>query len=456
MSITQTINECGVITITPMEIECVVINPTTPTSNDGSASLSITGGTPPYEITWGNGSLGLAIYNLSVGDYPAIVKDYYGDFTANTTCVLTAQTTTTTSTTTTTTLKPLEDFCINITDLSMFNEITQYQMVGNGYDGNGNPKWISGSCEVVYNVSLSQWNFICPLPNGAQAYSTDSVTSNPPISNWFILGTPKTEISVVSGQCETIQTLNLASRVNQPTCECDGTISLTGSGGQPPYTYSINNGLTYQSNILYSNLCPGIYSVSVKDDDNNVVSDSVTLLNIQATSQYELTLNTISSILVNTPNDFDRNYMTTLSVSPPIPVGVTVTFDLTHTGIYKSSRKPGYSNLTRSVILYKNGSPVSVTSSVMVSTSESVLPQCFDGSHDVQVETTTDFWGGLSITNGDIITVETDSLINIPIPSPDSCDFGTDENIFQIGNATINGCDCCDVIITNPAENVQT
>ena len=148
--------------------------------------------------------------------------------------------------------------------------------------------------------------------------------------------------------------------------------------------------------------------------------------------------------------------MTTLSVSPPIPVGVTVTFDLTHTGIYKSSRKPGYSNLTRSVILYKNGSPVSVTSSGMVSTSESVLPQCNNGGADVQVETTTDFWGSLSVTNGDIITVETDSLINIPLPSAGSCDFGTDENIFQIGNATINGCDCCEVIVKNPAENVQT
>ena len=451
MSITQTINECGVITITPMEIECVVINPTTPTSNDGSASLSITGGTPPYEITWGNGSLGLAIYNLSVGDYPAIVKDYYGDFTANTTCVLTAQTTTTTSTTTTTTLKPLEDFCISY---GYKGVVTQLQMVGNGYDGNGNPKWVSGGCEVLYDVNISQWHFTCNLPNNGQLYSTDLVTSNPPISNWEFLGPFLDFLTVTDGNCETIQTINLESSMNQPTCVCDGTITLIGSGGQPPYTYSINDGATYQSDNLYSNRCPGTYSVSVKDDNGNVVSDSVTLSDFQGTTLYELTLNTTSSILVNTPNDFDTKYMTTLSVSPPIPVGVTVTFDLTHTGIYKNSIKRGYSNLTRSVILYKNGSPVSVTSSVMVSTFESVLPQCDIGSVNVQVETTTDFWGGLSITYGDIITVVTDSLINIPEPSSNPCDFGTDENIFQIGNATINGCDCCEVIVNNPVENV--
>ena len=129
MSITETINECGVITITPMEVECVVVNPTNSTSSDGIASLSITGGTPPYTISLDNGSFGLAIYNLSVGEYPAVITDFYGDFTANTTCVLTAQTTTTTSTTSTTTLKPLEDFCINIKDLSRGGEITQYQII---------------------------------------------------------------------------------------------------------------------------------------------------------------------------------------------------------------------------------------------------------------------------------------------------------------------------------------
>jgi len=85
------VNECGVTTIFPMEVECVIVNPTTPISNDGIASISITGGTPPYTVTWGNGNISSAIMNLNPGSYPAVVSDYWGDYVIDTTCVLTAQ-----------------------------------------------------------------------------------------------------------------------------------------------------------------------------------------------------------------------------------------------------------------------------------------------------------------------------------------------------------------------------
>jgi hypothetical protein len=85
------VNECGVTTIFPMEVECVIVNPTTPISNDGVASISITGGTPPYTVTWGNGNISSAIMNLNPGSYPATITDYWKDYTASTICVLSAQ-----------------------------------------------------------------------------------------------------------------------------------------------------------------------------------------------------------------------------------------------------------------------------------------------------------------------------------------------------------------------------
>jgi hypothetical protein len=85
------INECNVITIFPMTVECVTINPSTPTSADGEMSVSITGGTPPYTIIWSNGNVAPAIQNLSIGKYTATIIDYYGDFTAVTTCSLVSQ-----------------------------------------------------------------------------------------------------------------------------------------------------------------------------------------------------------------------------------------------------------------------------------------------------------------------------------------------------------------------------
>lgn len=84
------VNECNVVTIFPMEIECVVSNPTLPISADGGMSVSITGGTPPYTIIWSNGNVAPAIQNLTVGRYGVTVIDYYGDFTASTTCELTS------------------------------------------------------------------------------------------------------------------------------------------------------------------------------------------------------------------------------------------------------------------------------------------------------------------------------------------------------------------------------
>lgn len=84
------VNECGVTTIFPMEVECVITNPTTPISNDGVASISITGGTPPYTVRWGNGNISTSIMNLNPGSYSAVISDYWGDYVIDTTCVLSA------------------------------------------------------------------------------------------------------------------------------------------------------------------------------------------------------------------------------------------------------------------------------------------------------------------------------------------------------------------------------
>jgi hypothetical protein len=85
-------NECDVITIFPMGVNCVIRNPSNDKTFDGAAALVITGGTPPYTIYWEVGSYAPALDDLGIGQYSATVVDSYGDFTANTTCVLTAET----------------------------------------------------------------------------------------------------------------------------------------------------------------------------------------------------------------------------------------------------------------------------------------------------------------------------------------------------------------------------
>ena len=81
-------NSCSVITVLPLGLNCSSVNASTPQSTNGSITLFITGGTPPYNISWNNGAKGSFLTNLLAGDYTATVVDYYGDFTAKTTCTV--------------------------------------------------------------------------------------------------------------------------------------------------------------------------------------------------------------------------------------------------------------------------------------------------------------------------------------------------------------------------------
>ena len=85
-TITLLRNECGVITTLPMNVTCETTNPTSFDSSDGEVSVLISGGTPPYVVTWDNGSLSQGLTNLKNGSYTATTVDYYKDYTSVTEC----------------------------------------------------------------------------------------------------------------------------------------------------------------------------------------------------------------------------------------------------------------------------------------------------------------------------------------------------------------------------------
>lgn len=55
-----------------------------------------------------------------------------------------------------------------------------------------------------------------------------------------------------------------ASKTNVSACTNDGSIQFVGSGGVPPYTYSIN-GVNFQTSNSFTNLAAGTYTGTVKD-----------------------------------------------------------------------------------------------------------------------------------------------------------------------------------------------
>ena len=75
-------NDCDVITLFPLGVECSGINPTGPDTLDGKLFLKITGGTSPYNITWEGGQKTPYLFNLGGGFYNVTVVDYWGDYSA--------------------------------------------------------------------------------------------------------------------------------------------------------------------------------------------------------------------------------------------------------------------------------------------------------------------------------------------------------------------------------------
>jgi len=155
------VNSCSVLTIAPMVVKCNVTNVTGKEGlANGSITLTITGGTPPYTVIWSypNGvdiQGSQTINNLSVGTYSATIRDYFGDFIVTTSCSVGAPaTTTTTSTTTLPTPYTEYSFCLSIFVRNINNDIIesyQYNFIPNTYI-NGYPSWISdpSNQEIVY------------------------------------------------------------------------------------------------------------------------------------------------------------------------------------------------------------------------------------------------------------------------------------------------------------------
>ena len=310
-------------------VECVVTDAYTPFTQDGAINLLITGGTPPYSISWSNGSVNQNITNLQFGDYTATVVDYYGDFSATTTCTVEFDTFY---------LQRFEN-CIDPTNVIFYlADITQSQYTVdevysiNGQSGcwnrtgvilytnqtyyNYEPVFVSGpfdSCgeclptvPALLNVSglcvtsnylgsqtqyqflsggtingYPSWTASTPsqtmyyntantmwMINGWQLNGQPSLPSavSPPIGIWNVLGSSRT-VSVSLGNCSA--TISALITTNNPSCTAasNGSIQVSNViGGDPPYTYSlINTPASYQVSNSFTNLSNGVYTVYVQD-----------------------------------------------------------------------------------------------------------------------------------------------------------------------------------------------
>ena len=456
-SLLQQKNECDVITIFPMTVECLVNNPSSQNATDGSLSISITGGTPPYIVAWSNGNISPAINNLGAGSYTAIVTDYSWsgsgpDYTATTTCVLTAPITPTTTTTTTVAPVLVYDIC-----LTVYKQPSNYQIhfnpngIYNGIYSNGYQSWISDDSvyQIVWVTLYHAWSVI-PAPTNPSYYLL-SPSPYPPLTGWYINGALATVVAN-QGPCLPLPSNpSFTYSLTQPTCICDGNIIITASNGTPPYQYSVDNGVTFTSNSgLFTGKCPGTYSLQIKDSLNNLSTVSTaTLNNFIGTTTYTLSLSPSPSTTVNNNTTLTKQATCTINVSPPIPVGTTITFDVQHINAFGRGPAPTDATIVTNSVLTKNSTVIPITST---QSSSNTSTQIGAGCQSAALNNTgqIDNWVSVSMTNGDTMVINTTSTMTKILPQP-HCFFAEFADTFFAVNGVINGCSCCTLIMPNKA-----
>jgi uncharacterized protein (DUF2141 family) len=207
--------------------------------NDGSITINtITGGTGPYEYSIDNGvsfQPSNSFTGLGVGTYQVIGRD-------NNNCEsVVSLVTINSSVTITFTATPTDATCLGVNDGSI---------AISGETGGTSP--YEYSIDGVTFGSTSTFTSLAP-----QVYPVQIRDAVGCISASF-------PVTVNSGTTITITTLNTVDA----TCSGvnDGQIDIAAvAGGIPPYSYSIDNGSSFQPTALFTNLTVGNYDVVVRD-----------------------------------------------------------------------------------------------------------------------------------------------------------------------------------------------
>ena len=192
---------------------------------NASISLNVSGGILPYLFNWSNGGQTNTIALLGAGTYGVTISDQTG-------CKQVKSLTITQPT----------DITINISKLDV------------SCPGNNDGK-------IIVNAMGGQMPFIFNWSNTSQS---DTLTGLSP-GNYTVTVTDANGCSKISStNINNPLDITISAVVNSPSCSntLDGSIDLSVTDGNPPYSYLWNNNATTQD---LSSLAPGSYSVTVQD-----------------------------------------------------------------------------------------------------------------------------------------------------------------------------------------------
>lgn len=215
-------------------------------NSDGSIDLLVSGGTPPYNISWSNGATTEDISALSVGTYTVTILDangcqYSNDYTV-------------------TSLPPIQINLDNLSNEQCGNFNGSISVGVSGGTGSYAYNWSNGaSTEDISGLNAGTYTLSVSDANGCSATQTYSIINNvSSCSNFCYLAVDN--ILVTDDNCGGGQ----------------GAIDVNITGATLPYIVSWSNGASTDD---ISNLTPGIYTIMVEDADNCTETVDITVGN---------------------------------------------------------------------------------------------------------------------------------------------------------------------------------
>jgi gliding motility-associated-like protein len=214
------------------------------------------------------------------------------------------------------------------------------------------------------------------LVNGNVVYTADTSTLSPGVLNLnfpnvcpiadstaYVLRVAYFDCSIQGGEVVFTDTIRVkrntpsATAVKvDPTCAPNGSITITPTGGQPGYQYSIDNGSTFQPSNTFTGLAGGTYTVVVKDN-----------LNCTSTPQ-TITLNA-SPPVTQTVVKTDANCTTTGTITitpggggqPPYQYSINGGSTYQASNIFTGLAAGNYNVVTRNIATQCTSAPQQVT-----------------------------------------------------------------------------------------------
>jgi hypothetical protein len=208
----------------------ITVNETPSTcSSNGSACITVTGGTPGYSYNWANGSVTACISNLAPGTYSVTVTDKNG-------CIKKGRA------------------IISDPGSPVLNTTSSNVSCFGGNDGSATAATTGGVSPYTYQWSPYGGNGTIASALSAGAYTVTVTDKSGCLKTATVIITQPTQMSITPSSSDA-------------TCgSSDGSVSVNVTGSSPPYDYLWSPGGATTSSV--NNLSAGTYTVTVTNKNN--------------------------------------------------------------------------------------------------------------------------------------------------------------------------------------------